>query len=82
MWGWMSRAAISASCWKRSPHARQRPCLGPQDLHRRPAFEPLVEGVEDPGHAAFAQQAVDAVPAADQGRRARLHRGCVPRGPS
>ena len=44
------------------------------------SFEPLVEGVEDPGHAAFAQEAVDAVPASDQGRRARLHRGvCTPR---
>ena len=45
------------------PHARQRPRLGPQDLHRHPAFETLVEGVEDAGHAALAQEAVDPVAA-------------------
>ena len=61
------------------PHARQGPCLGPQDLHRRPAFEPLVEGVEDTSHAALAQEAVDAVSPSDQGRCARHHRGlCTP----
>ncbi len=61
------------------PHARERPRLGPQDLHRRLALETLVEGVEDSGHAALAQEAVDAVPPSDQGRRARLHRGlCTP----
>ena len=55
--------------------------LSPQDLHRRRALETLVEGIEDPGHAALAQDAVDPVPPSDQGRRARLHRGCVPRAP-
>jgi hypothetical protein len=59
-------------------HPRQRPCFGPQDLDRRPAFEALVEGIEDPGHATFAQQSLNAVPPADQRRRARLHPGCVP----
>ena len=60
-------------------HAGERSRLGPQDLHRRPSFETLVEGVEHSGHAALAEEAVDAVPPADQGRRARLHPGCVPR---
>ena len=63
------------------PHARERAGFGPQDLHRRRALETLVEGVEDSGHAALAQEAVDPVPPPDQGRCARLHRGCVPRGP-
>ena len=62
-------------------HAREGPCLGPQDLHRGRALEALVEGVEDPRHPSFAQEAIDAVAAADERRRARLHRGCVPRGP-
>ncbi len=63
------------------PHAGQGPRLGPQDLHRRRAFETFVEGTEHAGHASFAQEAVDAVPPTDQGRRAGLHRGCVPREP-
>ena len=38
------------------PHARERARLGPQDLHRRLALETLVEGIEDSGHAALAQE--------------------------
>jgi len=60
------------------PHAGKGSRLGPQDLHRRRAFETFVEGTEHASHATFAQEAVDAVSPTDQGRRAGLHRGCVP----
>ena len=39
------------------PHAGEGPRLGPQDLDGDRALEALVEGVEDPRHAALAQQA-------------------------
>jgi hypothetical protein len=47
------------------PHAGEGPCFGPQDLYRRLPFEALVEGVEDTGHAALAQEAVNAVSPSD-----------------
>ncbi len=61
-------------------HPRQGSRLGPQDLDRGRALEALVEGVEDPRHPSFTKEAIDAVSAADERRRARLHPGCVPRG--
>ena len=63
-------------------HARQSPGFGPQDLDRHRALEPLVEGVEDSGHAALPQQAADPVAAPDQRRGARLHPSCLPAGPA
>ena len=60
-------------------HARQGERLRSKDLDRHRAFEPLVEGVEHPGHAAFAQQPMEAVAASDHPvGGARLHPGCIP----
>ena len=60
-------------------HPRQGERLRSKDLDRDGAFEPLVEGVEHTGHAAFAQKPREAVTASDHPLgRTRLHPGCIP----
>ena len=64
---WMDQAAgDECLLLKAPPHAGQRQCLGPEDLHGDPTLEPLVEGVEDPSHPALAEHAVDAVATPEQ----------------
>ena len=60
-------------------HAGQGLRLRAEDLHGDRSLQAVVEGVEDAGHTAFAEQATDAVAAPDGPcRGARLHPCCVP----
>ncbi len=62
-----------------STHAGEGFGLRSEYLDRDGALEPFVEGVEDPGHAAFAQQTGNAIATTDHpGDDARLHPCCVP----
>ena len=61
MLGWMSRAAIRASCWNRLRMPGSASVCGRRIFTATATLEPLVEAVEDTGHAALAQQPADAV---------------------
>ncbi len=63
------------------PHAHAGEGLGlrAQDLDGDRTLEPLVEGVEDPGHPAFPEHPVEAVTASEQpDDGSRFHPGCLP----